>query len=116
MTRHYQKLATVEQIQHGKCFTASPLPASLKKAKQDLRQARLLLSEFARTSDSRKYYKNIDSSHCRGHFMARTPGATNRSPREIKKDGIFSIKLAKLKEKNAALKKENAALKKAKKK
>lgn len=48
--------------------------------------------------------------------MGRTPGATNRTPREIKKDGLFAIALGKLKEKNAALKKENAALKKAKKK
>lgn len=48
--------------------------------------------------------------------MGRTPGATNRTPRELKKDGASSIALAKLKEKNAALKKENAALKKAKKK
>lgn len=47
--------------------------------------------------------------------MGRTQGAKNRSPREIKKDGIFSIKLAKLKEKNAALRKENAALKKSRK-
>lgn len=48
--------------------------------------------------------------------MGRTPGATNRSPREIKKDGVFSIALAKLKEQNAALRKENAALRKASKK
>lgn len=48
--------------------------------------------------------------------MGRTPGATNRTPREHKKDGAFSIAIGKLKEKNAALKKENAALKKAKKK
>lgn len=48
--------------------------------------------------------------------MGRTPGATNRTPREHKKDGAFSIAIGKLKEKNLALKKENAALKKASKK
>lgn len=48
--------------------------------------------------------------------MGRTKGATNRTPRELKKDGAFSIALGKLKEKNATLKKENIALKKAAKK
>lgn len=48
--------------------------------------------------------------------MPRTPGATNRTPREIRKDGEHQIKVSKLKEKNAALKQENEALKKAKKK
>lgn len=48
--------------------------------------------------------------------MARTPGAKNRTPREIKKDGLFSLALSKQKEKNAKLKRELAAAKKAKKK
>lgn len=48
--------------------------------------------------------------------MPRTPGAKNRSPRELKKDGAFSMAIGKYKEKIAAQKKEIAALKKANKK
>ncbi|MBE4716594.1 hypothetical protein [Pseudarthrobacter sp. AB1] len=49
-------------------------------------------------------------------FLALFSVGVNSTPRELKKDGAFSIAMGKLKEKNAALKKENAALKKAKKK
>ena len=44
--------------------------------------------------------------------MARTPGATNRTSREMKKDGQRDIERANHKAEKAALKKENAALKK----
>jgi hypothetical protein len=44
--------------------------------------------------------------------VGRTPGAKNRTPREIRKDGEHQIRVAKLKEKNASLKRENEALKK----
>ncbi|MEA1261423.1 hypothetical protein MicroSTF_00135 [Microbacterium sp. STF-2] len=40
--------------------------------------------------------------------MARTKGATNRTPREIRKDGENQIKIAKLKEKLAREKAKNA--------
>jgi len=39
--------------------------------------------------------------------MGRTKGATNRSPREIRKDGENQIKIAKLKEKLAKEKEKN---------
>lgn len=43
-----------------------------------------------------------------GGNMARTKGATNRTPREIRKDGENQIKIAKLKEKLAREKAKNA--------
>ncbi|MFU8947892.1 hypothetical protein ACLRGF_14300 [Mycetocola zhadangensis] len=46
--------------------------------------------------------------------MARTPGAKNRTPREIEKDGKAQIREAKLKRKLEAEKKKNEALKKKK--
>lgn len=46
--------------------------------------------------------------------MPRTPGATNRTPREIRKDGEHQIKLAKLKAAIATKNKEIERLKKTK--
>lgn len=48
--------------------------------------------------------------------MARTIGATNRTPRELEALAAFLKEKAKLKRKNEALKKENEALKKKKQK
>lgn len=48
--------------------------------------------------------------------MPRTPGAKNRTPREIRKDGEHRLKEAKLKEKIAKLKAEKDALKRTRKK
>lgn len=44
--------------------------------------------------------------------MARTKGATNRTPREIRKDGLAQIREAKLKERLAREKAKNAKKKK----
>ena len=47
--------------------------------------------------------------------MGRTKGASNRTPRELKKDGLFKLSLSK---KNATIKKlrsENSALRKSRK-
>lgn len=46
--------------------------------------------------------------------MPRTPGAKNRTPREMRKDGEHQIEQARLKEKNERLRRENEELKKRK--
>lgn len=83
-------------------------------------KAHLTISSFTRPDILRWIYdKNQFQDFRRRQTMGRTLGATNRTPREMKKDGAHEIARGKdkarsdaLKQQNAALKKQNAALKK----